>query len=301
MSDRLDDFLGDDDEAGGKAGEIKDGAADKGAKDQPETSDTDGDKPDPKPKPDDAGDDHAGNPDDDAETEPGDDDPAELKKQLATLNKRFKDTQANWTKEHQARLDLEKTLKDAEAKAAAAGAKKADDGWGDDNPGDTQAIGTTTQIEKDVAEIKAALSESRKAERLARWEVEEAKTKQAHADYDEVVYGLLEPELKKNPDLQKKFQEKGGSPEEAYKLGQELLEAQLEALPKAIRERIKTKDVGDTDTGNDDQPATRTRKPSTLDDVPGVRTGGKKATDDMVGGSVLDEVIAENGRKRRYD
>jgi hypothetical protein len=32
-----------------------------------------------------------------------------------------------------------------------------------------------------------------------------------------------------------------------------------------------------------------------------VRTGGKKATDDMVGGSVLDEVIAENGRKRRYD
>ncbi len=174
----------------------------------------------------------------------------ESNNEIARLEKRIHDNQAAYTKEHQERLRLEKRIAELEKDKSTQPEKKPsenqneEEDWfsGDetqeqenDKPQE-QSQTDQKKINERLDSLEQRLEQERQEEALKRWDAASEEVKKNHDDFDEVVYEILAPQLEDNPQLQAKFQEMGGTPEAAYKLGQVL---ETVSNPEKAKERIR--------------------------------------------------------------
>lgn len=174
--------------------------------------------------------------------------------------KRVRDTQSQWQKDHQELVELRKSLEatkqQAEQQRDAAKVKASGDDpevrkWYKDKWNEDPEVASWEHIEKRAAELKAEIKSIRdeyaKQAETMRMEIEareirrqEAESRQKHSDYDAVVTEFLVPEMQKDPSIERKWSEMGRTAEAAYTLGKQLRESQ-EFLrdPAKARERIK--------------------------------------------------------------
>lgn len=141
----------------------------------------------------------------------------------ADLEKRLKDNQTAYHKEHQEVLKLRaeiEALKTAKAKGTD------DDEWfGTDdepkeNPDGTEPV--PAEPDNKIAELEKKISDIEQKEWQEKWNEAEKPVREKHADYAKIVDEFLSPEFEKRPDLQQRFQELGATPDAAYQLGSEL-------------------------------------------------------------------------------
>lgn len=198
---------------------------------------------------------------------------AELKVEIERLEKRFKDTQGNWTREHQAKLDLEK--KAAELEAALK--KKDDPEWVDDGDSEQKKL---------ADELKALREERQQEQALRRWNDAEASFKKDNKDY-EAVLEVFQPEWEKSQELQARFREEGGSPEAAYRLGRELMEKREASDPVKYREKLKQELLAELKKEAVGKEVKAGKEHQTLGDLNSM----KPTQDDNEPHSLLDEVL----------
>jgi hypothetical protein len=233
------------------------------------------------------------------EDPPAEDKPKDLEAELATLEKRFKDTQRSWHEEHQGRLDSDKRLADMQAQLDALSAKKdaGEQGDGEESWLSQSERGLLAKIEARIDKLAAAMEAQQEREGARQWDAAEKPVKEAHDDYDDVVYSVFKPAYDKDEALQAEFREAGGTPQAAYEIGQRLKETQ-EMLkdPVAYREKLKNElkqeaEKG-TQGGEDGEPsAGMTERPKPLAGVnsQSPKKGAKAPFPSAYG--VLDEVF----------
>lgn len=224
-----------------------------------------------------------GDADPDSDRDSGED----LKAEVARLEKRMKDNQASYTREHQKVLELERQLTALRSKRKASEADDDDgDGYGwfaDEEEGDDEGEGADDNgkpdpIQERLDRIEQKLEEAKQQEALAAWKQKEDAFRAEHPEYDDLVDQFVVPEFERNPEAKKKWQADGASPEKAYELGRKLkLAREILDDPEAYEERLKQRIMG---KGEPRRPA---------------RVSGNSAppppADKGTGGSVLDEVF----------
>ncbi len=220
----------------------------------------------------------------------------ELNGRLETTDKRFRDNQANYHREHQQRLALEKEIR--ELKAARPKADPDDDSWFDDPEpnGTPEQPAQPSDAEKRLEKLEQEARERAEREAQSAWNEAEAPVKESHADYDDVVYKTFQPAFEKDEALQREFAEKGATPEAAYKIGKRLaqrraLESDPEAYRKQLRDELKQELL--EELGQTGKPApSATENPDPADDPAAMSmppdTGGLSGGD---AGSVVDELF----------
>lgn len=205
--------------------------------------------------------------------------------------KRFKDTQASYTREREARLALERRIAELEAaQAAPKDAAPAEDGEDEvltgfqerfeDDPKAAIAWALRQLRGKVGAEVETVRTELARRE-LSRQE-EDARAK--YKDYDAVVTDFLVPKIQADPGMRAHWQKEGGTAEAAYRLGRNLMEyEEFQRDPSAYRTRIKDELKAELSAGDD--------TPKTLTSVSSGKPPKAKAATDY-GGDVLGEVLA---------
>jgi hypothetical protein len=137
------------------------------------------------------------------------------------LEKRRRDTQATYTKEHEENLRLKKRIEELETKSESLSDDDDDDDEEVDFYDDPEAAMNKMRAEH-KREIENLRIEMAQAEQQKAFEISEAETKAKYDDYDSVVTDFLVSEMESSPYLVKEWQSRGGTPEDAYRLGQEL-------------------------------------------------------------------------------
>lgn len=240
----------------------------------------------------------APDPDPDTQTLPAEPPPkpedelAKVKAERDTLEKRFKDTQAELTRKAQALAELEKA-REAKPKRIAD-----DDDWFDDD--DKGKPKPEAELTAEIKAMREEVAEMRRQRNLDRWDTEEAKFKAGKPDYEKVVYEVLEPAMKDDTALREEFVKAGGTPEAAYRLGAQLRERQEflkdpEAYKKRVAEEALTAAAKTKPGGNGGAKKPEAAPVRDLGDVPG---GGNAPGGPVVYAGVLDDVIAETTRPR---
>lgn len=213
---------------------------------------------------------------------------ADLKKQLDTLDKRLRDTQAAFTRSQQELAELKKRPTETQA----------------DDP-ERKWLGGDEEVKQRLETLEKQVADARKAEAAARWEAAEATEKTKHDDWDKVVYEVFEPAVAADDKLRQEFVAAGGTPEAAYRLGRKLaLRREIEADPEAyeakLLERLKAKLVPTPETAGtkpgDAEPSTDPAS-RTLASVPD-KTPKRKPQAAEDSADLLDEVVPRRGGAR---
>lgn len=186
----------------------------------------------------------------------------ELEQQLEASDKRVRDNQSSYHKEHQARLELEKEIEKLKA-------KEAGEDWAflDDDKPDADDSGKSKPQAQNLDAVKQELSTELQTEleRKMAWDMAEKEVRAEHGDYDELLENVLLPELQGSESLQAKFREQGGSPQVAYEMAKKIADRkEYEKDPDAyIAAKIAEKEQSQTDTG-EPKPEKKPRQSSGL-------------------------------------
>ncbi len=225
----------------------------------------------------------------------------ELQEQVAQLDKRFKDTQAAYTKETQKRAELETELAALREKKQA---ETVTEGEGSEEEEASYLSPKERNLLKRIEKIDAGMERLAKVEAQRRWDEKEVPLKAEHEDYDDVVYKVFEPAIAKDSALTEEFKRKGATPAVAYEIGTRIGDA-AEMLndPAAYKERVKKQvlqelqdkgdngDDGDSDElEDDDKPKPKQNGAKTLARVTSKSTSPKKLP--SAEGDVIGEVLA---------
>jgi hypothetical protein len=219
--------------------------------DTPRDSDSEVGTPEEPPK-DTAPDDAAPDTDSGGDGKP---DEGDLRREVATLEKRMKDNQASYTREHQRVLELEKELAALRERAAArpdadpdADPDEGDGDWfadGEkDGEGKTEKDGKRADAKDPLQErldrIEQKLEEAQRQEALREWRRKEEAFRAGHEDYDELVEQFVVPEFERSPETRRRWEAEGATPEKAYELAKRLkLTAEIAADPEAYKEQLR--------------------------------------------------------------
>ena len=167
--------------------------------------------------------------------EPGEETP-DLEAQLESANKRVKDNQASYQKEHQENLRLQEELErlranDAEPEPATGDGEFDEDAFYDDPAAAIKAM--REERKRDIAQLRDEQSQRQ-------LEVAEAEARKGHEDYDSVINDFLVPKMKEDPVVLQKWVDNGRSPEFAYQMGKEMMEFEAyQKDPEGFRDRLR--------------------------------------------------------------
>jgi len=261
----------------------------------------------------------------------------ELHRKMAGLEKQRSDTASDWHEQHDARVALEKKVADLESRVTAAAAQKAaaskseDDGWDDAEDADdskaSQAIGQLTQQVETLTKSLADMQQEERSRRATeKWDKAEVSVRGAHDDYEAVVSNF-ERAYEADPALQALFKEDPG-PETAYRMGKELMDAQLmrddpAAYKANLRAEIERELAAKADAPDDDSDDTPPvddpeepedgpiedaddtptgdlpgkKPPTSLADTASQPPGSKGSKKGNAGGSLLDDIITPSANE----
>lgn len=183
----------------------------------------------------------------------GEEDKPDNYKKLIELEKRRRDSQATYNKEHEELIGLKAKLELFESNTATATAAPAETAAKpDDGEWDRQI---EEAFEDDPAKAfkmlqKKMVEVTNDAKKIAQEEVErfqnqqiasqEVSFKKDHPDYDEVIKENFAPAFESNPAIRERWEKDGRSVEAAYKIGKEIKDyrAHLEN-PEALKEQMR--------------------------------------------------------------
>jgi hypothetical protein len=180
---------------------------------------------------------------------------AKIEAENKRLEKRFKETQADWTRKNQELIDARKKLEELQA---AAGSGKAGDKSDDDDDASTSYLTPKERklLEKQaevIERLEKRLEDQHRQTAVKEWEQREAAFKKGKEDYDDIV-DSFQRRWENDEALKREFVEAGATPEAAYKIGKRLRDLdEMSKDPEAYKERLKqelrAELEGDSDNG----------------------------------------------------
>lgn len=198
---------------------------------------------------------------------------------------RFKGQQAEWTKEHQAKLDLQAELDKLKGQTAVPESDTTDDQvqkeqddwlakWRDQAEEDPLAA--TEEGFKQQQKIMASIVEdNKKLEQLIysqKLTMQEDQMRELHDDYDEMINDVLIPAWDKFPELKAQWHEKGGTARAGYDLAQKIKQSsEILSDPQKYEQDLREKIAEETRSGSGDGEASggdsKKETPKTLSSV----------------------------------
>ena len=173
---------------------------------------------------------------------------------------RFKGQQAEWTKEHQAKLDLQVELDLLKTKTAAPVDDQGDKEQADwlasfREAAEDDPVGATEEAFKNQQKMFDSIKEENKklqeliySQKLA---LQEDQMRDLHEDYDEMIEKVLVPAWDKYPELKAQWSEKGGTAKVGYEMAKKIKQSsEILSDPEAYEKNLRDKIAEENKTGN---------------------------------------------------